>query len=588
MPSKGDTGTIDERNSDELERPLSGAQKSVKPQENNKNQILSKNNPQAQTRKKTVSHHSGINNLDALVNKSAKLQLKSQKEALVTSTDSGVGGAHKKPRQPKQRVGINSKVSSSEKESNKDFILGKICITNPIDEDVLVSKAKVTNPRMSPSKGKTANFQVIVKGKNEKPAKLAVKDDEKDKEKIERKAKRDSVRQQIKAAKTKVNNPPMVFAGVKEDENAKQMRGIQRTPPKARQPTPPKGSGAMGGGMVSRDDQPSKSKVAKGPVQRSPPRKIEENNLKVPSQTAYDYKNVNTANIERKDKITRSPVSSKRNQIIADDTPPKISEKQMSVPIESIPVRLANDFRHSPDYGSDAPNYEQFTPQKQSFYPSSPKTFQHTQDPSELYNFEDRVDDLLSETRNKLDDFTPKVGYSAMNSGLMDNDDFGNNMFFHKEPHKNSQMSPPLNYAQMAPQMMQAPMYGQAPYNMGTYYAPVPMNQNMMPGQQMMQQPGMYGPAQNYGPGMNQEYMNQHMYQQQPQAMMQQPGMYAPVPSYGPPMSPDNMSPQMYHPQPHAMVQPSMGMPGQPMYQVFYPPANQGSPQQPQYPYNQF
>lgn len=584
MPSKGDTGTIDERNSDEYEKPLSGAQKSVKPQENNKNQILSKNNPQPQARKKTVSHHSGINNLDALVNKSAKLQMKSQKEALVTSTDSGVGGAHKKPRQPKQRIGVNSKVSSSEKESNRDYVLGKFIGYNKIDEDVLVSKAKVTNPRMSPLKGKNTNFQVVVKAKIEKPVKLNEKDDEKDKEKFERKAKRESVRQQIKAAKTKVNNPPMVFAGVKEDENAKLKRGIQRTPPKPRQPTPPKDSGIMGGGMVSRDDQSSKAKVAKGPVQRSPPRKIEENNLKVPNQTAYDYKNISTANIERKDKITRSPVSSKRNQIIAKETPLKIDEKQMSVPLEPVPVRLVNEFRNSPDYGSDTPSYEQFTPQKQLFYPSSPKTFQHTQDTSELYNFEDRVDDLLSETRNKLDDFTPKIDYSD----LMGNEDFANKMFFPKESNKNSQMSPPLNYSHMTPQMMQAPMYGQAPYNMATYYAPMPMNQNMMPGQQMMQQPGMYAPVQNYGPAMNQEYMGPQMYHPQPQQMMQQPGMYAPATNYGPVMSPENTNPHMYHPQPHAMVQPSMGMPGQPMYQVFYPSSNQGSPQQPQYPYNQF
>lgn len=116
--------TIDERNSDDKETRFAETQMLAKTQ-GNRNQVLSKNTSQIQTRKKTVSHYVGITNLDALVNKSTKLQLKTQKEALVTSTDYEVAGAHKKPRQPKQRVGVNSKVSTSENESHRDFIAGK-------------------------------------------------------------------------------------------------------------------------------------------------------------------------------------------------------------------------------------------------------------------------------------------------------------------------------------------------------------------------------------------------------------------------------------------------------------------------------
>jgi hypothetical protein len=124
MQPKGDTMTIDERTSDDKERRFVETQMLAKAQ-GNRNQVLSKNTSQIQTRKKTVSHYVGITNLDALVNKSTKLQLKTQKEALVTSTDSGLGGTHKKPRQPKQRVGVNSKVSTSENELQRDFVEGK-------------------------------------------------------------------------------------------------------------------------------------------------------------------------------------------------------------------------------------------------------------------------------------------------------------------------------------------------------------------------------------------------------------------------------------------------------------------------------
>jgi hypothetical protein len=65
--------------------------------------------------------------IDELMDKSNKLKMQLQKEALISSNDSGVGGVYKKPRQPKQRVGVSSKVSSSEKEkiNSKDIVKGK-------------------------------------------------------------------------------------------------------------------------------------------------------------------------------------------------------------------------------------------------------------------------------------------------------------------------------------------------------------------------------------------------------------------------------------------------------------------------------
>jgi hypothetical protein len=471
-----------------------------------------------------------------------------------------------------------------------------LIISNHIDEEVLVGKAKVSNPKVSPSKSKSNNFTVVMKVKNEKPVKQIETDKEKEKEKNERKVKRESVRQQIKAAKNKVNNPPMVFDGVIEDENAKLKKGIQRTPPKPRQPSPPRDLGIIGGGMVSRDDLPANGKAIKGPVQRSPPRKVDSNGLKANNQMAYNYSNINTEVIERKDKITRSPVTSNRSSKLAfndNDTPPRINEKQMSVPLEMNPVRFVNEYRNSPDYGSDPANFEQYSPQNQNFYPRSPKTFQHSQDTTELHSFEDRVDDLLSETRNRLDEHTPKPDYTA------NNQEFNRQNGFYPQNIKSENISPEfmnesssMNYNQMpSPQMMQAPMYGQAPYTMAAYYGPVPMNQNMGPSQQpMMQQPNMYSPVPNYGQVMNPEFMGQQqVYQGQPQQMMHQPNMYSPAQNYGQVMSPDHLNQQHYQGQSQPMMQNApMGMHGQPMYQVYYPPVNQGSPQQPQYSQNQF
>lgn len=52
-------------------------------------------------------------------------RVSSQNNMLTSSNDSGINGVHKKHRQPKQRVEISSKVSSSEKESTKQKSKGK-------------------------------------------------------------------------------------------------------------------------------------------------------------------------------------------------------------------------------------------------------------------------------------------------------------------------------------------------------------------------------------------------------------------------------------------------------------------------------
>lgn len=71
---------------------------------------------------KTVSHYSGMNNLDALVNKSTKLQAIVNTDSEFSNTDSSMNGVHKRPRQPNQRIGVTSKVSSTEKEASKKNI----------------------------------------------------------------------------------------------------------------------------------------------------------------------------------------------------------------------------------------------------------------------------------------------------------------------------------------------------------------------------------------------------------------------------------------------------------------------------------
>lgn len=137
-PAKGDTMVIEDKNSDgESSRksenkkgnkiPNAIAKALGKDVKENLADKLSKSNQQPANinKKKTTTQKLGIENLDALVDKSTKLKMQAQKEALISSTDSGAGGMHKKPRQPKQRVETSTKVSSTEKEPYKATIKGK-------------------------------------------------------------------------------------------------------------------------------------------------------------------------------------------------------------------------------------------------------------------------------------------------------------------------------------------------------------------------------------------------------------------------------------------------------------------------------
>lgn len=77
------------------------------------------NAPENTTRKRTMTQNESLQSLGALVEQSTRLQMKVQKDPLRSSVDSSINTAHKRPRQPKQKVGISSKVSSSEKQGQK-------------------------------------------------------------------------------------------------------------------------------------------------------------------------------------------------------------------------------------------------------------------------------------------------------------------------------------------------------------------------------------------------------------------------------------------------------------------------------------
>ena len=75
-------------------------------------------------RKKTMSQYTA-GTTHTHIEKTVKYAQKINAELLISSNDSDIGGIHKKPRQPKQRVGNSSKVSSSEKEPQKAKEKGK-------------------------------------------------------------------------------------------------------------------------------------------------------------------------------------------------------------------------------------------------------------------------------------------------------------------------------------------------------------------------------------------------------------------------------------------------------------------------------
>jgi hypothetical protein len=340
----------------------------------------------------------------------------------------------------------------------------------------------------------------------------------------------------------------------------KPKRALQRTPPKAKNYSPIKDAKSGTGGVVSRDHHESGSKThGAGPVQRTPPRKHNEklnrSALKDDPRNnsgIYDYSNVdkNTITIQRKDKIQRSPVDPMRNIQQLEVPPPKISEKQFSSPINLNEMNRGMDYSGSPDF-AEGNLYEQFSPIKHNFYPRSPQTFQNTRDTSELNNFEDRVDDLLCETRNKLDVFTPKSDYAAQK------DSFPGQVGYYNMPqpqmypqnegpsdkYHNDQMPGIMIPQNIMPQTMMPQMYNQGPVPM-PYYGPMPMNQNMM---------GL------------------------------QPMMYPPQ-GYSGHMSPDNVAQMGYSPQ--MMPQSQIPMGAQPFYPMYYPQPNY--PNQPGQSHSQY
>ena len=340
MPPKGDVITMDDRHSDgEEQRVFEPVRAQKVPVKATKQQVSGR--PVGGVSKQKMQ---GIDQLDELMHKSTKLQMKAQKEALGLSNDSGNGNGHKRPRQPKQqRVGSNVKVESSEKEPVKK---------SPIKE-VEVEKTK--------QRKDNGAFEVIMKNK----IKAEQVEKQKEKDKKERKAKRESVRKQIKAAKNKPK-PPMVFTGVSEEEVPKPKRALQRTPPRVQKTSPDKdvGFGMMGGGMVSRDD-PAPVKAVGGPVKRSPPRKASPPPMietVEPSATPYDYSNANF--IERKDKITRSPVSNRSPKLLQENSPKLRLDKQHSIPVPSNPMKVSNELTAPTDYQGE-PSYQAYSPQKQ-------------------------------------------------------------------------------------------------------------------------------------------------------------------------------------------------------------------------------
>lgn len=122
MQAVGDTGNCDESNSDfesnKNTMNLNSKMKYIKPHASKGAQDnTTKTAASSISSKKAPTQHAIISNINELIDKTSKLT--KQNEALILSNDSDVGGAHKKPRQPKQRVGVSSKVSSSEKEYQK-------------------------------------------------------------------------------------------------------------------------------------------------------------------------------------------------------------------------------------------------------------------------------------------------------------------------------------------------------------------------------------------------------------------------------------------------------------------------------------
>lgn len=252
---------------------------------------------------------------------------------------------------------------------------------------------------IKPAKGEDVDeFKVIRKNKV-KADQIAKTELNKAKD-VKPKPQRTSVKEHLKTAKRN-KEVPMTFCEMKDDA-PKPKHKLQRTPPKANKNSPNKDNAGFGGGLMCRDDPVSSNttRQQKGPVQRSPPRKAENNTSdrkKVEDDRNYDYlDNIKIDyDIERKDKIRRSPVDPMRNKDSREASPviPKtITEKRVTSPMINLnPLKSNNEYTQNIDYMENYA-YDQ-SPQKKLNY--EPQTQKAQYDNYELTYFEDKVDNLL-------------------------------------------------------------------------------------------------------------------------------------------------------------------------------------------------
>ncbi|CAI2383787.1 unnamed protein product [Moneuplotes crassus] len=550
-PAVGDTATFDDRSSDPEERRGKNQSRKFKLSPSNSETTMELEKPQS--RKKTVSHHEGISNLDALLNKSSKIQTKVVKDSGPSNPEHINVATHKKSRQPKQKVDSASKTALKKKELEKKQAEKA--------QNLSSEKQKTKTTSISPNKQqKSEDFEVILKKKAEKTAKEAAKA----KEKKERLAKRASTRKKIMQAKNKPN-PEMIFSGVNEDDCPKPKRNLQRTPPKPQKKKEAVTPMIPMGGMVSRDDPTPATKPLSGPVQRSPVRKVEPKEVMSetkPTISSTPHEKLEIKQSERKDFNQASPIPHSSPEIMKEGSP-ILPDKQFSAPMDEPQPRLSghmrepvemehihsmrdmrdiNSFRKSPD-SLNGSYYEKVSPPKPNMYHQSPKTFTYHQEPMELNNFEDRLDDLLLQTRSKLDDFSPKTDIDAAPYDYKQKF----NMPTPSQPgmhyQDGSNEAPMMGYGgQMQPQMMQIPATYHAPMQM-PYYNNMQMNHT--------------GSSSGYSQPMMQPHPQ---YQMQPQ-MHQMPQHPAHIPSEGMSQYPPQMAPRGGMP---------MGS-SQQVYPVYYP-----------------
>lgn len=110
-PARGDTTNFDERNSDPDDKKQDsrkGSGDDTKLTSEISYEVL------RSSKGRTISQYQGINNLDALVDKSTKIQAKAMKNTEKMNKVSSITKNIKKSRQPKQRVGNNSKSQTKE------------------------------------------------------------------------------------------------------------------------------------------------------------------------------------------------------------------------------------------------------------------------------------------------------------------------------------------------------------------------------------------------------------------------------------------------------------------------------------------